>query len=512
MKKRTGIIVAVAVVIVFIIYLALSPGKKEEVSNAGGGLKDEIIYCQGSDITTMDINQGIQERACALTNNMFDSLFAFDENMRVIPCLATEYKWLDDKTLELKIRSGVKFHDGSIMTPDDVAFSLDRINEKGALFGNTYERTEIIDDSTVKVHLKFPNPAFVNLLTVPYAGIVPKKVVESDPDGFGKHPVGTGPYKFKEAKEGDYYTIERFDDCWNGKAKTKFLTLKIVPETAQRAILLETGDVDAAYEIAPSNIKRIQDNKNLKVLTCNTMKVIMLNMNCESKGPVGNLKVRKAIAAAIDKNVIVDQLLYGYGRVANSMIPPEAKEYEEQPLSSYDPEQAKKLLAEAGYAKGCNIRLITDGAQTSTEAAQVIQSQLAKIGIQVNLTVQDPNTTNSMLKAHQDFDIIMDFFNLVAGHADLVYKRVLYSTSSSNWCYYNNPKYDEAYDAYTVTPDGPKRDELRKKVNNFFIIDVPVIPLWGEKKIIGAQKSLEGLKLSPIGSHEYQNATVAPRR
>lgn len=511
MKKKTGVIAAV-VVIGLISFFMLSHDKGNDGGTVGGGMKDEIIYCQGNDITTMDINQGIQERACALTNNMFDSLFTFDEDMKVIPSLATEYKWADDKTLELKLRQDVKFHDGTTMTPEDVAFTLNRINEKGALFGDVYQGTEIVDGSTIRIKLKSPSPVFVNLLAVPYAGIVPQKVVEADPDGFGKNPVGTGPYKFKEAKEGDYYTLERFDDCWSGKAKTKLLTLKIVPETAQRSILLETGDVDAAYEIAPSNIKRIQDDKNLKVLTCNTMKIIMLNMNCESKGPVGNVKVRKAIAAAIDKNVIVDQLLHGYGRAANSMIPPEAKEYEEQPIDAYDPEQSKKLLAEAGYPNGCKIRMITDGAQTNTEAAQVIQSQLAKVGIQAELIVQDPNTTTAMLKAHQDFDIIMDFFNLVAGHADLVYKRVLYSSSSSNWCYYNNPAYDKAYDEYTVTPEGAKRDELRKKVNSFFITDVPVIPLCGEKKVIGAQGSLEGLKLSPIGSHEYQNATVTSRK
>lgn len=510
--KKTGIIAAVAVVIGVIYFFTLSNGKSDDGGVAVGALKDEIVYCQGNDITTMDINQGIQERACALTNNMFDSLLAFDEEMKVVPSLATEYKWTGEKTLELKLRPDVKFHDGSTMTPEDVAFTMDRINEKGALFGDVYQGTEIVDGGTVRINLKSPNPAFVNLLAVPYAGIVPKKVVEANPDGFGKNPVGTGPYKLKEAKDGDYYTLERFDDCWSGKAKTKLLTLKIVPETAQRSILLETGDVDAAYEIAPSNIKRIQDDKNLKVLTCNTMKVIMLNMNCESKGPVGNVKVRKAIATAIDKNVIVDQLLHGYGRAANSIIPLEAKEYEEQPIGAYDPEQAKKLLAEAGYADGCKVRMITDGAQTNTEAAQVIQSQLAKVGIQVELIVQDPNTTTSMLKAHQDFDIIMDFFNLVAGHADMVYKRVLYSTSSSNWCYYNNPAYDKAYDEYTVTPEGAKRDELRKKVNDFFITDVPVIPLWGEKKVIGAQESMNGLKLSPIGSHEYQNATVTSRK
>ncbi len=503
MKKKIllGVIICIAVIGGYFVF----SGKDADKAGVVG---EEIIFCQGNDLTTMDNNVGIQERACALTNNMFDSLLTFDSEMKLVPCLAESYEWIDDKTLEMKVRSGVKFHDGSVMTPEDVAFTMDRINEKGSLFGNLYHGTEIIDGNTIRIKLNSPNPSFPNLLAVPYAGIVPKKVVDADPDNFGKNPVGTGPYKLKDFKEGDYYTLERFDECWNGPAKTKLLTMKIVPETSQRIMMLETGDVNVAYDVPPSSIQRIKHDKNLQLLTCGTMKVYMINFNCKSNGPLKNVKVRKAIAAAINKEEIVDKLLHGYGTVATSMIPPKAKEYENQPIADYSPDEAKKLLKEAGYADGCKLQLITDGNQTSTECAQIIQDQLSKIGIELELKVQDLNTTFSMLQSGQDFDMIMDFFNLVAGHADLVYKRVLYSDSKSNWCNYKNPDYDACYNSYTSAPEGPERDNLRKKANEYFINDVPVLPLWVEEKVIGAQANIKGIKLSPIGSHEYQNAEI----
>ncbi|GHV34779.1 diguanylate phosphodiesterase [Synergistales bacterium] len=471
-------------------------------------LKDTIVFCQGNDLTTMDISIGMQERACALTNNMFDSLFTFDKDMNVIPDLAESYKWLDDRTLEVKIRKGVKFHNGSEMTAEDVVFTMDHINERGSLFAGNYEKTDITGDNTVAIRLKSPNPPLVNLLAVPYAAVLPKAVYVADPAGFARKPIGTGPYKLKEFQEGDYYTLERFDDYWKTPAKTQYLTLRIVPETAQRIILLETGEVDVSYEIPGSSVARIKGDTKLQVITRDSMKIITLSLNCGSKGPLGNANVRRAIQKAIDKQTIVDSFLYGYGKVSNSIIPSSAKEFAEQENYKFDVEEAKKLMKEAGYENGFSTTIWTDSNQTNTEIAQALQAQLAQIDIDLSIVVQDPNTTFSRLTAGDDFDMILDFFNLVSAHADQVYKRLLYSTSTSNWSNYKNPEYDKAYDKYSGTVEGPERDALRAVVNNFFVEDVPVISIYNETKIIGAGAGLEGFITSPIGSHEYQEATV----
>lgn len=513
MKKY--FVLAVIVLLVVIGAMQFTSGGDEQETTtpqvSQNAYKDTIVFCQGNDLVTMDISIGMQERSIALSNNMFESLFGFGDNMEVIPVLAEEYEWLDDKTLKVKVLENVKFHDGSEMISEDIKYSMDNIDKIGNLFAGAYDSTECIDQYTVVIHMKRPSPTLLNILAAPHAGIVCKKARESDPQAYGQNPIGTGPYKLKEFKEGDYYTLERFDDYRNGPAKTKYITMRIVPESSQRQILVETGEVDVAYEIHPNVVAREKDNKNLKILTCDSMKVVNMSFNCGSKGPLGNAMVRKAILSAIDKQAIIDQLLAGYGNLTVSMVPVNAKDYMVLENYEYSIEKAKAMMTDAGFADGFSTTLWVDSNQTNTEIAQFIQNQLAKIGIQVSIIVQDPNTTFSLLKAGQDFGLIMDFFNITTGHGDLAYKRLLYSTSNSNWSNYKNPEYDKAYDEYSQTADENERKKLLANVGRYFIDDLPIISLFNEKKIILADSSFEGLKLSQIGAHNYYNATVKAR-
>ena len=517
--KKSVLIALAAVIVCGVGYLALTPdgggSSSEEAQPAqvqeNAKYKDTIVFCQGNDLVTMDIIVGIQERSIALTNNIFESLFGFDDDMNVVPVLAEEYEWLDDKSLKVKIRSGVKFHDGTELTANDVKYSMDSIDEAGSLFAGAYDKTDIVDDHTVVIRMKQTSPTLLNLLAVAYAGIVPEKARSADPKAFGQHPIGTGPYKLQEFQEGDYYKLERFDDYWRGPAKTKYLVMRIVPESSQRQILVETGDVDVAYEIHPNTVARVKDNPDMKILTSDSTKIISLHINVGSDGPLGNVLVRKAIMHAIDKQAIIDNLLAGYGEATVSMIPVGAKDYVVQEDYKYDIELAKNLMKEAGCENGFETVLWVDSNQTNTETAQFIQNQLAQIGIKVSIVVQDPNTTFSLIKAGADFGMILDFFNLTTGHGDLVFKRMLYSTSNSNWCNYKKADYDKAYDEYSSTPEGEKREELLKKVNSYFLNDVPLVSLYNEKKILLASNGLEGLKVSRIGWHNYYNATVAEK-
>lgn len=498
------VVVAVAAAAFF----ALSSKKEQEQTAAG--LKDTITFCQGNDLTTMDASIGQQERAYTLTNHIFDPLFTHDADMKVIPCLALSNKWLDDKTLEITLREGVKFQDGSTMTPEDVKFTMDLINKRGALFVGNYESCTV-DGSKVIIKLKKPNPALVSILTLPQASILPQKIYEKDPDGFAKKPVGTGPYKLKDFAEGDYYTLERFDDYWGTPAKTKYLTMKIVPEPAQRTILLETGKVDAAYDIPGNDIKRVQENNDLQILTGDSMKIILMEMNTQSKGPLGKAKVRKAIECAIDKKNIVDSLLYGYGNVSSNIVPASAQDYMDYQSNTFNLEQAKKLLAEAGYPNGFTTSIWTNSNQTNTEISQVLQSQLSKVGIKLNIVVQDDNTSFTRIEGGQDFDMILDFWQTNTGHADYVFNGMLLSTSVNNFARYKNPKFDEVYKEYASTGEGEKRQELLKQLYGFLTTDVPIIGLYSEKKVVAATKALEGVKISQIGAHEYQDAVLHQR-
>lgn len=470
-----------------------------------GNIKDEIIFCQGNDLTTLDASIGQQERAYSISNNMFDPLLDHDSDMNIVPCLATDYEWTDDTTLVLTLREGVKFHDGSDMNAEDVKFTLDLINERGALFAGNYKECVIDSDYQVTVKLDAPNPAFISTLTLPQAAVVP---AEYDEATFGTNPIGTGPYKLKEAMEGDYYTLERFDDYWGEPAVTQYLTLKIVPEASQRTIMLETGEVDVAYNIPSNDIARVEENDELQIMTCPSMKIILMELNCASEGPIGDARVRKAVECAIDKQLIVDSLLYGYGTVSANIVPQAAEDYREYETNSYNPEKAKELLAEAGYADGVELTLWTNSDQTNTEIAQVMQSELAEVGITLNIVTQDDNTSFALMEAGEDFDIMFDFWQTNSGHADYVFSGMLYSTSINNYSRYKNPEFDATYEKYASTGDGEEREKLLEQLYTDMAEDTPIIGLYAETKVIAATANLHGLILSQIGAHAYQEAYV----
>ncbi len=469
--------------------------------------KDTIVFCQGNDITTLDGSQAPQERSVALLNHIFDPLFVTDENFEIAPCLATEWEWQDgEKTLKVKLREGVKFHDGSDMTAEDVKFTLDLLQERGATFSGNYKDTEILNDYEVLIHLNAPNPALLNILSTAQTCIIPSDAY--DPDAFALNPIGTGPYKFLESAEGDYYTLERFDDYWGEPAKTKYLTMRIVPEPSQRAILLETGEVDAAYGLSFNDLNRMKDDSNYTIYTSPSMKVILMELNCASDGPVGNPKVRRAIECAIDKDSIIESLLSGWGEPSKSIVSPYAKDYREMTVNEYDPELAKKLLAEAGYADGFELSLFTNSDQINSEIATVMQEQLAKVGITLKITVQDDNTTFSMVENGDDFDMILDFFQATSCHASYVFNDMLRSTAFNNYSRYYDKEFDSLLEKYSATAEGPEREELLNKIYDKIATDTPAIGLYIEYKTVATTSKMEGFHANHVGAHELQNARV----
>lgn len=505
MKKLLCVTIAVLMMLMF--GCSANTNDSTEDENEDSEYKDTIVFCQGNDITTLDGSIGLQERAVALTNHIFDPLFATDENFQLVPNLATSYEWEDDSTtLKIVLRQGVKFHDGSDMTADDVKFTLDLLQERGATFAGNYKDTEIVDDYTVLLHLNHPNPALVYTLTMPQTCILPSDAY--DPESFATNPIGTGPYKLYDFAEGDYYTLERFDDYWGEPAKTKYLTLRIVPEPSQRTILLETGEVDAAVGIPFNDIERLKSNSDLQILSSPSMKVVLMELDCSSTGPVGNPLIRRAIECAIDKQTIIDSLLSGYGELAKSIVSPYAVDYREQSINSYDPDLAKQLMTEAGYPDGFEVELFTNSDQINGEIAQVMQSQLSQVGITLNITVQDDNTTFSMVENGDPYDMILDFFQTTSCHADYVFNNMLTSTSFNNYSRYCSDEFDETYQEYASTAEGSEREALLDKLYELIQRDTPAISLYVENKIVVCSSKLEGIYVSPTGANEYQNATV----
>ena len=303
MKKLTALLLMTAVSL----SLAACSGGSGETADQGAGdggsqsassgaensgdrpIKDEIVFAQSSDLTTMNPYIGTQERAYSLTNHMYDTLLEFDSEMNMHNSLAESYEWLDDLTLQIKLREGVTFHNGDPLTAEDVIFTFEKRAERGSAYANYIDVAgmEAQDDLTVIVPFTSPHPSFIYQLTDPAFGIVPKNYFESvGEEGFAKDPIGSGPYKLKEYVTGDYYMLERYEDYWGEPAKTQYLTMRIVPEAGQRTIMLETGEIDVAYEVPYVDAAKIQDNPDLQFLSTPSMKIVMFYVNTDRKSVV----------------------------------------------------------------------------------------------------------------------------------------------------------------------------------------------------------------------------------
>jgi len=475
--------------------------------------KDTIVFAQGADITSLDPQIGKQLRACYVTTQIFDTLVKFDENMQLVPSIAKSWEVLSDTSYKFNLRDDVKFHNGDLLTAEDVKYSIERAMKSTyvANYVDFISSVEISDKNTVIVNTKEPYAATLTTFTTPPTAIIPKKVAEADEKGFALNPIGSGPYKFVEWKQGEYCKLEAFDDYFLGKPETKYVIMKVIPENAQRTILLETGEIDVAYEVLPNDLAKIQDNKDLTALKELSFKTISMDFNNTSKKPVSNKLVRKAIEYAIDKQLIVDKVLSGVGAPASTPVAPKLFGYNDKlATNKFDLEKAKALLKEAGYPNGFEMNLWTDDSQTNVEICQVIQSELSELGIKVNIEIMEYGTLLSKVKNVNDekYDAVVKFFNTVTGDGGFSLYNSFYSTSASNDIGYNNPEVDKLLMAGRTTLDSNKRIEAYNKVYEILQEDVPSVSIYYEEMIVGINKNVEGFVLNKAGYHKYKDVKV----
>lgn len=239
------------------------------------------------------------------------------------------------------------------------------------------------------------------------------------------------------------------------------------------------------------------------------MKIVMFYVNTQSSTPLKNKLVRQAMEYAIDKQLIVDSLLYGYGKVAYAVVPDVAIEYKEVKVPHvYNLEKAKALMAEAGYPDGFETEIWTSAIQDYSELSQIVQDQLADINIKAKVLVQDANTIDSRLNAGDEYGMSLHFYSCNSGHVEFTLSNILPTGMLRNSSRFSNADYDEAYYKWLVTTDEAERDVLLTRMFEIQNEETPVIPIYNEIKVLGATKNIEGIQLSRIGAHEYQNAVV----
>jgi peptide/nickel transport system substrate-binding protein len=324
-----------------------------------------------------------------LYSNVFEGLTRFASDGSIIPGLAQSWVISDDGLIyTFKLAEGVTFHDGTTMDAEDVKFSLDRAraedsaNAQKALFASIAD-VEAVDASTVKITLSAPNGSLLFNLAWGDAVIVAPESIEN----IKQAPVGTGAFKFANWVQGDNITLEKNADYWGTPAKLDKVTFKFIsdPTAAFAAVMAEDVDVFAGYP-APENVPQFEADPRFQVIVGNTEGETILSTN-NKMPPFDNVKVREAMAHAIDRQAIIDGAMFGLGTPIGTHFAPHNPDYVDLTAdSAYDPEKAKALLAEAGFAEGFTTTLKLPPPSYARRGGEIIAAQLREVGIQTEIT------------------------------------------------------------------------------------------------------------------------------
>jgi len=359
--------------------------------------KDRVVVAFGSSIPTLDPHMHSSRLAHIADYHLYDTLLyrSPKDNYKPGPGLATSIKSLNATTWELKLRQGVTFHNGEPFRAEAVKFTLDRVLNpatKSVTRGNFtwIKEVKVVDDFTIHILTSKPFPAAPEFLTLAY--IVPPKYLKSVGDEeFSKKPVGTGPYRFVEWRKAEHLIVEANRDYWKdspkGLPQIKTIVFRTIPETTTQIAELLSGGVDIIRNVPPDQIAVLKGSSNATVSATKILRVNALMLDNAGRGsqtPLTNQKVRQAMAHAINVDEMLTNILGGYAERTATGVNPlhfgfdgSVKPY------PFDPERAKKLLAEAGYPNGFEVTFNTySGSITSVDQmADAVTGYLAKVGI-----------------------------------------------------------------------------------------------------------------------------------
>lgn len=481
-------------------------GKSSETGNegeqAGSAKRTDLVLGAIGEPKTLDPTQVSDLVVYYVTHQIYDNLIYYGTDQTLTPGLAESWTYSDDGTeITFKLKEGVKFHNGDVMTADDVVFSLNTAMASSFTKGVTavMDKVEKVDDNTVVLKLKHSYGPIEYCIASSQLVIVNKKAYEADPEGYGRKPIGTGPYQFVEWKSGDKIILKAFEDYYKGPAEIKDVTFKIITDGSTAVVALENGEIDIIDTPPKTDRQNLIENPDIKYYETEIAATVFITINHKSE--LGkNKKFREAIAHAIDKESMVIGAVEGIGSVLHT---PMAKSCfgwpEDFKNREYDVEKAKQLLAEAGFPNGLNIVLKTTESATYYKPTEVLQDQLKQIGINASISKMERGAFWDDILTKRDYDIAVSAATATYPDSDYIYSTFHSSMIENGKNYYNysNPKLDELLDKGRLSNDQEERKQIYREVCELFKEDVVSIPLYTYMTPIAANKDLKGVMAHP---------------
>ncbi|MCH4889025.1 glutathione ABC transporter substrate-binding protein [Acidaminobacter sp. JC074] len=461
-------------------------------------LKEDLTVAISADIASLDPQGHNDTKSELVTNVLFNRLFRLNQDFGIDPDLAEEWSQPSPTEWVIKIKEGVKFHDGSEMKASDVKFSFERSKEMPKVQHVLAEMDtiEVVDDYTVKITTKTAFAPFLYTLAHAGASIIPEAYVNAG--GNFDDPIGTGPYKFVSWASGDKIVVEKFDGYFdeNNMGHMKKITFRVIPEGTSRTIALETGEVDLVQELETIDMPKVEEAQNLSVYTTESTRVDFFAVNNE-KPPFDNKLVRQALNYAIDKQAIMIVAINGAGAEAKSVLAPSMLGYKGSDYS-YDPEKAKALLAEAGFENGFEMTIWASGDERK-RIAEVIQANLLEVGITASIEMYEWATYIDLLMKGEEESLIIGWSSNPDPDQTLT---PLYHSSNIggfNFSRINDSKIDELIETARVEMDLDKRIAMYNEFHEYIMDEAPIVPLFVKFNVVGANAALKDVELSPQG-------------
>jgi peptide/nickel transport system substrate-binding protein len=483
-----------------------------DTRSGGGTYKDTITWGQGADVTSFDPHIGKETPAVQVTNHIFDTLVEIDGVTNELkPQIAERWEQLSPTSYRFFIRRGIKFHDGTELTAEDVKFSLDRAINTAAVayIVDFISDVRVENPYQVLVNTHAPYGPGLRNLAVPFAAIVPKAYVQANPDGLLQKPIGSGPYKFVSWNQSDSVRLEAFADYYAGPAKTKNLVMKVIPEASQRTIALETGEIDLAYDLTTNDTKIVEANRNLTLFKAPSLTCFYISLNMR-KAPYDNKLVRQAVSHAIDRQLIIDTVLSGAGQSADAIIAPAVYGYYATGADKYDPALSKRLLAQAGYPNGFSTSIWVNNNQERVEVCQAVVEMLREVGINARLEVME---FGAFIQRSTAGEHDMGYFGWVTStkDADYTYYSLEHSSqqgAAGNRSFVADPQVDRLVEQGRTSVEASVREAAYKELAVYLADLSNNINIVYTQINAGGNNKVENFILDPIGYHKLENVQV----
>jgi peptide/nickel transport system substrate-binding protein len=484
----------------------------------GAARAQEFKLAMSSEPNSMDPHYHNLFSNINVSEHVFESLVKLDADSRIVPGLAESWRLVDPTTWEFKLRKGVKFHDGTDLTAEDVAYSLERpaqvANSPGpfTLYTKQIVGKEVVDAQTIRLKTAAPYPLMLNDLTTIY--VVSKKNVQgiaSEDFASGKGMVGTGPFRFVAFKRGDRVELARNDAYWGGKPAWEKVTMRFIAADPTRIAALLSGDVDAIENVPTADLPKIRSNPNVNFFQKVSHRVIYFTLDQGrdqtpfaadkagkplDRNPFKDVRVRQAVDKAINRQAISERVMEGLSLPTANLVP--APMFGNNPalkVTPYDPDGAKKLLADAGYPDGFaltihgpNNRYVNDD-----QILQAVAQMLTRVGIQTRVEAM-PLATFFPRANKKEFTMALVGWGAQTGEASSPLRSILATIDTEkgmgtvNYGFYSNPKMDALLAEALRTTDDGKREKLLQETVAVAVQDVGLVPIhhqfttWATRK------------------------------